>query len=107
MLEVVILLTTTGRVRSPARPTEELWGALDILARHVRRAVAVRRATSRTDPRYRRAGEELTRLSALYRRMQCRMEIPREVWELDAADRPGADAATRGPRAGDAPPETA
>lgn len=80
----VIRLSSAGRFGGAQRPADELRRALDILGRHVRQAVAVRRATSRSDPRYRRAGEELARLSGLYRRMQRRMEIPPEVWDLDA-----------------------
>ncbi len=95
----VILLSSTGQ--TAARPGDELRRALDILGRHVRREVDIRRSTPRWDPRHRRAGEELTRLSGLYRRMQRRMEIPPEVWELDdheSADPGGAGSHGRGRR---------
>ena len=61
-----------------------LADALDILATNMRAAVAVRRTAPPDSDRYRLAEAHIAHLNELYMRLQRRMEIPAEIWRLQA-----------------------
>ena len=65
-------------------PVVRLSAALEILASGLRDAVAERRTAPQGSERYRRADERVAYLNELYVRLQRRMEVPPEIWHLEA-----------------------